>query len=290
MKYVPRWLSDEVCKAVTGIGQTKRELYTDDGDKIFEYKHCLNFNGINLSFSEPDVIDRSIIIRLDEIEHKDRRPEQEILDDFYALLPKLLTFVLDTLAIAMTIKPQIKIAELPRMADFAIWGEAIARSLGHEDGEFIKAYYDNIGFQNFEVIESNPLALALKKLVENKMHEPRYKNIKYGHHPPNQITVFEGTPLELLEELNMIAIYEKINTNLREWPKNNNWLVKRINIIKSNLQNALGLRIRVERNPQNTSIVKIDQIISHNSDVLDLCPQKENLSPLPGGLTPVQTG
>ncbi|HEY6536190.1 MAG TPA: hypothetical protein VIY08_10430 [Candidatus Nitrosocosmicus sp.] len=162
MKYVPKWLSDEVCKAVTGIGQTKRMLYTNDEDKIFEYKHCLNFNGINVAFSEPDVLDRSIIIELEEIDDENRRTEEKILNDFNALRPKLLGFIFDTLAKAITIKPSINIKKLPRMADFAIWGEAISRSLGYKENEFLEAYYNNIGFQNNEVIESNPLAFAIK--------------------------------------------------------------------------------------------------------------------------------
>jgi len=44
LKYNPKWLSDEVCKAIPGVGQTKRVVYTVDEDKIFEYKHCLLFN------------------------------------------------------------------------------------------------------------------------------------------------------------------------------------------------------------------------------------------------------
>lgn len=34
VKNIPKWLSDEACKAVTGIGQTKRKLYTDDEDIV----------------------------------------------------------------------------------------------------------------------------------------------------------------------------------------------------------------------------------------------------------------
>ena len=29
VKFIPYWLSDEICKAVTGSGHTKRELYTE---------------------------------------------------------------------------------------------------------------------------------------------------------------------------------------------------------------------------------------------------------------------
>jgi hypothetical protein len=122
----------------------------------------LNFNGINSAFSEPDVLDRSIIIELADIEDKDRKTEQEILEEFYTLRPTLLTFIFDVLAKAIVIKPNIKIKNLPRMADFAIWGEAIARSLGYKENEFILAYYNNIGFQNNEVIDSNSLAFAIK--------------------------------------------------------------------------------------------------------------------------------
>jgi hypothetical protein len=47
LKYPPRWLSDESCKAVTGSGSSKRKLYTDDDSIVYEYKRCSGFNGIN---------------------------------------------------------------------------------------------------------------------------------------------------------------------------------------------------------------------------------------------------
>ena len=53
------------------------------------------------------------------------------------------------------------------MADFAIWGEAIARALGHKELEFIKIYYDNIGKQNVEAIENNALGQAIARFVSS---------------------------------------------------------------------------------------------------------------------------
>ena len=53
------------------------------------------------------------------------------------------------------------------MADFAVWGEAIARAMGYKPMEFVNAYYDNIGKQNVEAIESNPLAQAIEKFVDS---------------------------------------------------------------------------------------------------------------------------
>jgi hypothetical protein len=45
----------------------------------------------------------------------------------------------------MKIKSTLKLGELPRVADFALWGEAIARAMGYDDGEFIRIYNDNTG-------------------------------------------------------------------------------------------------------------------------------------------------
>jgi hypothetical protein len=61
--------------------------------------------------------------------------------------PQLLAFVFDTLAAAMELKPTLRLRDLPRMADFALWGEAIARALGYNELEFLNAYYENIGKQ-----------------------------------------------------------------------------------------------------------------------------------------------
>jgi hypothetical protein len=67
VKQLPGWFSDEACKAVTGIGNSKRGLYTNDEDVIYNYKRCLMVNGINNSLTEPDVLDRSILTEFDRI-------------------------------------------------------------------------------------------------------------------------------------------------------------------------------------------------------------------------------
>ena len=53
------------------------------------------------------------------------------------------------------------------MADFAEWGEIIARCLGYEKNEFINAYEENIQAQNDEVIESSPVAEVLLLFAAN---------------------------------------------------------------------------------------------------------------------------
>ena len=67
VKYGPDWLSDEVCRAVSGGAFSKRKNYTDDDEIPYKYKKILSFSGINIIFSEPDALDRSIKIELERI-------------------------------------------------------------------------------------------------------------------------------------------------------------------------------------------------------------------------------
>jgi hypothetical protein len=112
---------------------------------VYEYKRCLGFNGINISLTEPDALDRNLMIELDRVTKENRRMEANIMAKFLKLRPRLLGCILDILAQAMQIKHTLELNDLPRMADFAIWCEAIARAMGYKDLEFIHAYYDNIG-------------------------------------------------------------------------------------------------------------------------------------------------
>jgi hypothetical protein len=161
------------------------------------------------------------------------------------------------------------------MADFSIWGEVIAMYMGYKENEFLNTCYNNIGFQNIEVIESNPLAFAIKKIVE-------------GSYDISTSIIFEGTPLELLEKLNQIAGVEKINNNDRLWPKDKKWVVKRINIIKTNLQKGLGIKISIDRDTKNnTSIIKIEKNNSGISGEHKVTPENEGLSPYFDSLSPV---
>ncbi len=64
MSNIPEWISDQLCRAVTGSGFSKRELYSDDDDIIYNFKRCIGLNGINLAATKADLLDRGIIIEL----------------------------------------------------------------------------------------------------------------------------------------------------------------------------------------------------------------------------------
>ena len=150
VKHLPPWFSDEACKAITGIGNSKRSLYTNDEDTIYNYKRCIMINDINNSLTEPDALDRSILTGFDRIPPEQRKEEAKVEAEFEEMRAELLGYILDVLVVALQIKPTIELANLPRMADFTAWGEAIARAMRYMPMEFVNAYNENIGRQNVE--------------------------------------------------------------------------------------------------------------------------------------------
>ena len=166
VKHEPNWLSDEVCRATTGGAASKRKLYSDDDDVPYKYKKILGFAGINVIFTEPDALDRSIKIELDRIREEYNIPDSKIDEELKKQIPELLGYIFDIVSKTLEIKDYIELKRLPRMADFAEWGEAIARALGYKPLEFLNTYFDNIGEQNIEIIEANPFAEAISKFID----------------------------------------------------------------------------------------------------------------------------
>jgi hypothetical protein len=175
------------------------------------------------------------------------------------LRPKLLAYIFDILAKALQVKPTIKLQDLPRMADFALWGEAISQAMGNNPLEFINAYYENIGRQNIEAVEAHPLAQAIAKYIERQMDSDNDHDLK----------ALEGSPMEILEILEIFAQEQcKINIHHKLWPKSPNALSRRLNQIRSNLLEGLGIEVTISRvttskngeGKSNTSYLKIRKI------------------------------
>ena len=236
LKFTPRWLSDEACKACTGVGSTKRKLFSNDDDIVYEYRRGLGFNGINLGLTEPDLLDRSIMVELQRIGKESRRQESEIMAEFLQVRPQLLGYIFDILVKALRIKPTIKLDDLPRMADFAIWGEAIARAMGYRDLEFISVYYDNIGKQNVEAIENSALGQAISRFVKVKI------KVEGAEEAEERPCSWQGAMSQALDCLNTIAAENNIDTS-KDWPKAPNSLSRKLKPILSNLREGLDINV-----------------------------------------------
>ena len=84
------WQSDALCRAVTGEGFSKRQLYTNDEDIIYHFQRIIGLNGINVVATRADLLDRGILIGLERISPDQRRDEEEMEAAFQEARPYIL--------------------------------------------------------------------------------------------------------------------------------------------------------------------------------------------------------
>ena len=228
-------VSDLLCIAVTGGGHTKRKLYTDDEEQVMFFQRFIVLNGINVVATRPDLLDRCILLELERIPPNERKEEKVLREEFDKDKPIILGAIFETLSKAMSIYDQVELNNLGRMADFTRWGYAIAEVSGIGGDVFLNAYLNNQNDSNYEAIQSNPVGEAIIKFMES--------NRKW-----------DGTSTELLKELIKVAEEENINVSSSGWPKAANSLSRRLNEIKSNLQD-IGISIQIVKGKERKIII-----------------------------------
>lgn len=237
MSDLPAWMSDILAQACTGGGFSKRLLFTDDEDFIYQVKRCIGINGINLLIYRSDVMDRSILLHLERIEPSKRRDEKELWADFERHKAGILGGIFDVLSKAMGKYPDVRLEKLPRMADFAKWGFAITLALGKDGNDFLNAYDLNIEKQNEEVILNNTLAQAVLQLMSDTV-------------------TWDGTIKEAWQRLNEIANPNKLDNT---FPKTERSLRKHLNRIKTNLFDV-GVTYNIGKRDENGIPIYFQQI------------------------------
>lgn len=158
-------MSDFLCRAVTGSTHRERKLYTDRGVIKFSLKRSIIMNGINPPIGASDLMDRCISIQLERLKSTQRKTEGLIFQEFNDLHPTIFGGMLDVLVETLRVGPST--GESPsRMVDFFQWGMTVANALGYNEDEFTNAMEFNDKFQTSQVIENDPLAIAIQSYME----------------------------------------------------------------------------------------------------------------------------
>jgi len=202
-------VADLVSSAVTGTTWIGRELYTDAGVKAVRLARAVIINGIapNLT-SYPDLLDRFILIRLRKLDAGERADERLLWQEFGERHAELLGAALTAIAGGLSNLEQVRAelrGALPRMADWTIWGEAIARGLGFGPLEFLKAYKSLIQEAVLTTLEENPLGRMMLALAESLSQLPEEPVEEPGGYPLERRNRWEGTPGQLLKVLEDLA-------------------------------------------------------------------------------------
>jgi hypothetical protein len=242
---LPPWQSNVFCRAVTGGGVSKRQLYTDDDDVIYQYHRCVGLTDINIAAERGDLLQRSLLLGLDAIPKELRKTESELKAKLAQDQPKILGGILDVLVKALNLYPKIKLQSLYRMADFTLWGRAITEALGLDPQRFDEAYEANIEAQNLEAVRASPISDALVRLMES-----------------NPLG-WSGTMSQLYSELEAQAKELKISTRQKAWPKKPHVLSRILNELAPSLP---AVSLKVERGyREHTRLIYITTVGSVGS-------------------------
>lgn len=187
-------LSDALCRAVTGDGVVKRQLYTDSDVMVLAYRRCVILTSIDAGDLRGDLADRLLLLELDEIPSSQRRLEAQLQEKFTNEWSVILGGLLDLTCAVLGAMRRVARFDYPRMADFARVVAAVDLVTG---GNALELYLGQRERLAEEVVEGDLVAQAIRHLVSN------------GGGPS-----WSGTAKELLWKITPTPAPKD-----REWPK-----------------------------------------------------------------------
>jgi hypothetical protein len=224
LSHLPDELADAACRLATGGGFGGRELYSDHDEALFDATRPLVLNAIpDLGAARPDFLDRAVIVEFLDMKPEMRSDEAQFWREFEEARPRILGALLDATAAGLRNLPNVRLDQLPRMADFAIWVNACEESLGMKPGEALTTYQSNRAEAHHLALESSPL------------YEPVAELAREG---------FSGTVAELHARLNCM-MSESRRRSVR-WPKAPSALGSALRRMAINLR-AAGIEIQFSR-------------------------------------------
>jgi hypothetical protein len=112
------WLQDAICRAVTGDGLLRRQLYTDSDVSVLAFRRVMALTSVDPGALNGDLADRLLTVELDRIPEGSRSVEEDLAAQWGKAHPRALGGLLHLAVDVLRVLPTIRRTELPRMADF----------------------------------------------------------------------------------------------------------------------------------------------------------------------------
>ena len=216
--------SDIFCISVTKGTVSKRKLYSDNSLVDIRLDANIILNGIDEIIKKSDLAERCNIIYLDRITK--RLTEKKVWAEFDSIKPRLLGSIFNAVAEGLNYVDEMNkaITELPRMADFTVYGAAMIKAVHLDHEAFLKQYTGNTTQLISDTATNDSFVLLIQKFLESKNGN------------------WKAEPSMLLEQL---RDYSKRNLLGME-RYNPNTLSRKLTAIETNLS-ALGITCKRER-------------------------------------------
>ncbi len=219
---VPDWLSDALCRISTGAGYSARKLYFDLDEVFAKTQRPVILNGIPELATRGDLQDRSIVITLPGITDIQRRSKEDIMSRFKELLPVMLSQIFDAIRAALALKGKVRIPNLPRMADFALWASGgIVAATYSSVQDFLSAYESNRQDAVLALLDVSPIGQELQAFAAKQKRwsgtttDLRDKLILQALGTPTEQTLQKMTVKGLNNELRRLApVLRKVGVSI----------------------------------------------------------------------------
>ncbi len=229
---IPDLLSDGLCMMSTGGAYAGRALFSNDESSVIHVQRPVILSGIEEFVTRGDLSDRTVYLHLPTIDDSSRRREDQFWPAFHEDRPKILGGLLDAVVGGLRELPSIDAPKLPRMADFAAFGEAVGLTLGWPAGTFLDDYHGNRQEASAAQLEDSSVGTVLFELA------PR---LRY----------WTGTPTQLLNTMTQVA--PKNLTRSAAWPKSAGWFTNELRRIAPQLR-MHGISVEFSRNSRGRAI------------------------------------
>ena len=167
---IPNWFSDALCVLSTGGGYSTRRLHTDNEEELFDLMRPVITNGIDEVATRPDLLSRTLVLRLSSLPKEARKAKRQLDADFRDAHPVLLGALLTCVATALRDFERYaeQLTTDHRMVDFAAWAEACQALFPTAETRFTDALARNRAEASMDAADADPYIRAIRGLIDQR--------------------------------------------------------------------------------------------------------------------------
>jgi hypothetical protein len=162
---IPEWMSDAMCRTVSGDSFVRRKLYTDHGLSVTSFRRVIGMATIDVGALRGDLADRVLEIELQPIDESETIDPAELAARIDSATPKLVGTFYTLVSKVLAVLPTIKLDKMPRMADFARVLAALDQIRGTDS---LGAYLRQRDHLAGDVLEGDIVGNLVQKIMENR--------------------------------------------------------------------------------------------------------------------------
>lgn len=159
-------MQDALAILSTGGGFAKRQLYTDGEEHVISVRRPWIVNGISVSVTQQDLVDRVISVECPVIAARQSSSQQ--WQAFERDLPGILGALFELAVGALRELPNVSLPleDRPRLVEYVLLGMALTKATGAQPSEFLEQFKATRAETVARTLDASPVATAVLDLID----------------------------------------------------------------------------------------------------------------------------